>query len=121
METVSPPALGSRLSRFFRRFHVRRPTAEMVERWKALAEEGETLERVMAWPEWAVVERRKEVYQRMRDLVLHAPQMDEAQRYRASIEWTALQEWFRELRVSVREGQKAREALSKVKEPAQPL
>ena len=104
----------NRLASILRRFSRSRTKDEQVARWKAYDEQGAALERLMALPEWRIVEERKEVYLRLQDIILHSPKQSERDRLQASIEWNALQDWFRDLRECVREGQKAREALAKI-------
>ena len=68
----------------------------------------------MKLPGWAVLEAAKAHYQQQADAVLHTPSLDEKTRFRAAVEWAALESFFRELRMRVREGQQASAALQKV-------
>ena len=104
----------NRLQQVLRRFTRSRSKDEQLARWNAYDEQGAALERLMASDDWKVLEGRKEVYLRLRDLVLHTPRTSEEARRQAGIEWNTLDEWFRDLRQCVREGQKAREMLAKI-------
>lgn len=87
-----------------------------IEHWQRIEEHGRQLEAALTSPAWVAVEQRREVYQRLRDAVMRSPSASHEARQQASVEWNAIQEFFRELRLMVREGQQARKALHKVQE-----
>ena len=112
--------LAQRLGRFQRgvhRWRLGKDRDAQIARWQALDEHGAKLEALMGRPEWVAVEERRQVAQRLRDLTLHASEATEAVRLKAATEWQAIDGFFRDLRLAIREGQQARHALAKVQEP----
>ena len=65
---------------------------------------------------WAALLERKAVFQRLRDLLMHSASASPEAKQMACTEWNAVEAFFREITQAIREGQKAREALSKVQE-----
>jgi hypothetical protein len=94
--------------------------AKKIECWQELEQSGTALERTMASPGWHVVETAKQYYQAQADRRMHTPGLAEQIRFQASVEWATLEAFFRELRTRVYEGNKAREALTKVTSPPAP-
>lgn len=109
MPSLNP--LQNRVARLLRRFHPSRATAETRQRWQALKEQGEALGRLMASPDWPFLEARREVFMRLRDMVLREVTSSDDARREAAMERHTLEQFFREVRQAVREGQKASEAL----------
>lgn len=106
--------VASRLGRLMRRWSLGPASTEKIARWEALVAHGEALERLTTSPDWAALVERKDVYLRMRDLLLHTPSASDDARRQAALEWNALDAFFREVTRSMREGQQANTALSKV-------
>ena len=106
-------------SRLLRRWSLGPKAKDKLQTWHELDETGHQLAEIMALQGWQVVECVAAYYKRKAELTTRLPDLPEAVRLRAAIEWQALDLFFRDLRERVYQGQKAREALSKVqvKEP----
>lgn len=118
---IALPQFANRLrafTRFARRWTLGPNAKTQIERWQALAEHGERLAALQASLDWQAVLERKAVFQRLRDLMMHSTSASAEAKSLACAEWNALEEFFRDLTISIREGQKAREALRKVQETA---
>lgn len=109
------PNLFNRMANYLRRRSSRRPTKENIQRWRAIDEQGAALERLMNSPDWRVLESRREIYQKLRDLVLHAPDASDDTRKQAVVEWNAIDTFFRDIRMCVKEGHAHRDLLKTVK------
>lgn len=115
------PSLPNRLrgfvrsgTRLLRRWSLGPKAKDQLATWQELEETGQQLAALMALPGWQVVERVVTYYKRKAEVTTRMPDVPEAARLRAAIEWQMLDVLFRDLRERVYQGQKAREALSKV-------
>ena len=122
--TPVSPSVSNRLhgimrsgSRLLRRWSLGPKAKDKIQTWQELDETGSQLAEIMALPGWQVVERVVAYYKRKAEVTTRLPDLTEAMRLKAAIEWQMLDVLFRDLRERVYQGQKAREALSKVKEP----
>ena len=116
---LASPPFANRLrafTRFARRWTLGSNAKEQIARWQALAEHGDQLEFLKTSRNWDALLERKAVFQRLRDLIMHSASATAEAKQLACAEWNAIDEFFRELTQAIREGQKAREALSRVQE-----
>lgn len=102
----------NRIGRLLGRFNRGPVTQEKIDHWTEQASHGEAIERLMQTSDWGAVEEAQQVFMRLRDQALRAPSTPDAARHDAAVEWSALDGFFRELRVRVREGRAARERLA---------
>ena len=100
--------------RALRRWSLGPEGPQQLERWQAVEAHGAALQRLLESPDWTAFQEAVAVHQRLRDLALHAPQTSDEARKLAALEWQTLDQFVRDLRRRVKEGQHAREALSKV-------
>ena len=105
-------------SRLIRRWSLGSKAETQIATWTAMDESGAALEAVLALPGWGVVEQCKRHYQAEAEARMRTHTLPEPVRFQAAVEWNTLEALFREVRIRIREGQKAREALAKVKEPS---
>lgn len=114
MAIGSLPSLANRLRSLIRRRPAPLTPTQRLARLHERAEKGAGLTALMALPGWKVIEELKQVAQARVDLRLHAPDLKD-DHWRASIEWRALEDFFKSLRQLVREG---REAQTELEAPA---
>lgn len=101
-------------SRLLKRWSLGKKAKNQIESWQELDATGSSLQELMSHPGWAVVEKVCGYYKRKNELAMRIPELPESQRLRAAIEWNIIETLLRDLRERVYQGQKAREALSKV-------
>lgn len=106
--------LPRRVARMLRRWSLGPDANEQISRWQALADSGAALERIMASDAWPSIESCKRFYQQRAEQIVRTPSLPEDTRLRAAIELAVLDNFFKELRSRVIEGQHAAEALKRV-------
>lgn len=114
-------SLRNRIGRFeqmiSRRFRLSEDVNEKIRRLEEIGKHAACLDRLISSDDWKALDERKQIYQRIREIKLRLLDITDQERRELAVEWNAIDSFFREIRQIVREGQRATETISKLRNP----